>query len=161
MAHRPKAKVVNFWGFLESSYLYTRMNTWEKSLVMPTWSMGWVQPLVVLGQLPLWFAFRNKYFICPQDSAVSSPVLLFIKSRLSSDYLQFQRCLCPKPEGLLGDRLTGGGISQPSNSKVFSFGAQKVKHLLATHCKHVSVFNMLTVLCSPAHVFRKETGYDV
>lgn len=57
--------------------------------------------------------------------------------------------------------LTGGGISQPSNSKVFSFGAQKVKHLLATHCKHVSVCNMLTVLCSPAHVFRKETGYDV
>lgn len=67
----------------------------------------------------------------------------------------------PKAEGTRRHGLDGGGISQPSNSEVFSFGAQKVKHLLATHCKHVSVFNMLTVLCSPAHVFRKETGYNV
>lgn len=66
-----------------------------------------------------------------------------------------------KAEGTSRYELNGGGISQPSNSKVFSFGAQKVKHLLATHCKHVSVFNMLPVFCSPAHVFRKETGYDV
>lgn len=66
-----------------------------------------------------------------------------------------------KAKGTSRLELNGGGISQPSNSKVFSFGAQKVKHLLATHCKHVSVFNMLPVLCSPAHVFRKETGYDV
>lgn len=71
-----------------------------------------------------------------------------------------QRCSVQSP-GTSRCELNGGGISQRSNSKVFSFGAQKVKHLLATHCKHVSVFNMLTVLCSPAHVFRKETGYDV
>lgn len=52
-------------------------------------------------------------------------------------------------------------ISKPSNSKVFSFGEQEVKHLLATHCKHVNVFNILNVFCSLVHVFRKETGYDI
>lgn len=76
--------------------------------------------------------------------------------------LHFQRCRGQRQRDQSASAMVnGGGISQASNSKVFSFGAQKVKHLPATHCKHVSVFNMLTVLCSPAHVFRKETGYDV